>query len=60
MYIIRRVYHSDYRIATLFAKDLATVGTSGYFGLKKFELDQRFRNYIARQKDKTTISSILI
>lgn len=56
MYIIHRMHHGDYRIATLFAKDLATIGEDKYKPLQKMMLKQKWINSWARERKDNTLT----
>eukprot|EP00985_Skeletonema_marinoi_P019608 scaffold11315_cov73-Skeletonema_marinoi.AAC.2 len=56
MYIIHRLHHGDYRIATLFAKDLATFGKDKYKRLEEIGLNQKWRNLWAKERRSNNLT----
>ena len=56
-YIIDRVHHGDYRIATLFGKDLATTNQEGHKKLEDLRLKQTWINRRARVNESNSLDS---
>ena len=56
MYIIHRMHHGDYRIASQFAKDLATIGEDKYKPLQEMMLEQKWINMWARSRRSNNLT----
>lgn len=54
-YIIDRVHHGDYRIATMFGKDLATTNQEGHKNLEELGLKQTWVNVKATKNESNSL-----